>query len=149
MGRHDRPHRPLRPPTRTLRMARPTRGRTVRPPRQAVWEHRRTIGRTVRQVRRTMRTVTPTAFRWGWARRDPMTGGRCDVRPTEVLAELTRRGVEIAVDGDRLRFRPQDAVTADLRAALIEHKADLIRLLGPDDEVAWRIEAMRPQVPRT
>ena len=69
--------------------------------------------------------------------------------PTELLAELTRRGVEVAVDGDRLRFRPQDAVTPDLRAALIEHKTDLIRLLGRDDEVAWRIEAMRPQVPRT
>lgn len=68
---------------------------------------------------------------------------------SEVLAELTRRGIEIAVDGDRLRFRPQHAVTPDLRAALIEHKADLIRLLGPDDEVAWRIDAMRPQVPRT
>src|SRR5215203_2036918 len=71
------------------------------------------------------------------------------MRPTEVLAELTRRGVEIAVEGDRLRFRPQTAVTDDLRAALVEHKADLIRLLGPDEEVAWRIEAMRPQVPRT
>ncbi len=69
--------------------------------------------------------------------------------PSEVLAELTRRGVEVAVYGDRLRFRPQGAVTPDLRAALIEHKTELIRLLGPhDEEVAWRIEAMRPQVPR-
>jgi len=71
------------------------------------------------------------------------------VGPTEVLAELARRGVEVAVDGDRLRFRPQGAVTPDLRAALAEHKADLIRLLGDDEEVAWRVEAMRPQVPRT
>jgi hypothetical protein len=70
------------------------------------------------------------------------------VGPAELLAELTRRGVEIAVEGDRLRFRPQDAVTPDLRAALIEHKTDLIRLLSPNDEVTWRIEAMRPQVPR-
>ena len=67
--------------------------------------------------------------------------------PAEVLAELTRRGVEVAVDGDRLRFRPQGAVTPDLRAALIQHKADVIRLLVLRDEVAWRIEAMRPQVP--
>lgn len=67
----------------------------------------------------------------------------------EVLAELTRRGVEVMIAGDRIRFRPQSAVTPDLRAALIEHKADVIRLLGPDDEVTWRIEAMRPQVPRT
>ena len=70
------------------------------------------------------------------------------MQPAELLAELSRRGVAIAVAGDRLRFRPQDAVTPDLRTALIEHKADLIRLLGRDDEVAWRIEAMRPQVPR-
>ena len=68
---------------------------------------------------------------------------------TEVLAELTRRGVEIAVAGDRLRFRPRDAVTPDLRAALIEHKTDLIRLIGTDDaDVAWRVEAMRGQAPR-
>lgn len=67
----------------------------------------------------------------------------------EVLAELTRRGVEVAVVGDRIRFRPQSAVTPDLRAALAEHKADLIRILSPDDEVAWRIDAMLPQVPRT
>ena len=69
--------------------------------------------------------------------------------PTEVLAELARHGVEVAVAGDRLRFRPQDAVTPKLRAALVEHKLDLIRLLGGDDEVEWRVEAMRPQVPRT
>src|SRR4051794_11547003 len=78
------------------------------------------------------------------------TGGRSDMGPTEVLAELTRRGIEVAVDGDRLRFRPQGAVTPDLRAALIEHKSGLIRLLGSDDEeVAWRVVAMRPQVPPT
>src|SRR5947207_2833327 len=70
--------------------------------------------------------------------------------PTEILAELTRRGVEMAVEGDRLRFRPHSAVTSDLRAALVEHKADLIRLLGTNEvEIAWRVEAMRGQVPRT
>ena len=70
--------------------------------------------------------------------------------PTELLDELGRRGIEIAAHGDRLRFRPQAAVTPDLRAALLEHKANLIRLLAaPDDEIAWRAEAMRPQVPRS
>jgi hypothetical protein len=65
----------------------------------------------------------------------------------EVLAELSRRGVEIAADGDRLRFRPQSAVTPDLRAALIEHKADLLRLLDSlDEQVAWRVDAMRRQI---
>ena len=66
---------------------------------------------------------------------------------SEVLAELTRRGVEVAVVGDRLRFRPLEAVTPDLRAALVEHKADLIRLLGThDDDVSWRVEVMRRQL---
>ncbi len=67
----------------------------------------------------------------------------------DILAELHRRGIELTAEGDRLRFRPQVAVTPELRAAMVEHKADLIRLLGPDDEVAWRIAAMRPQVPPT
>lgn len=67
----------------------------------------------------------------------------------EVLAELTRRGVEVVAVGDRLRFRPPSAITPDLRAALVEHKADLLRLLSPDDgEIRWRVDAMRPQVPR-
>ena len=70
--------------------------------------------------------------------------------PTELLAELTRRGVEITVEGDRLRFRPQDAVTADLRAELVEHKANLLRLIGGEEqEIRWRMQAMRGQVPRT
>ena len=69
--------------------------------------------------------------------------------PSEVVAELTRRGVEVAVDRARLRFRPQGAVTPDLRAALIQHKTDVTRLLVLRDEVAWRIEAMRPQVPNS
>jgi hypothetical protein len=76
-------------------------------------------------------------------------GGRYSVGPTELLAELSQRGVEIAVDGDRLCYRPKEAVTPDLRAALIEHKDGLIRLLSLDDDVAWRIDAIRPQVPRT
>jgi hypothetical protein len=69
------------------------------------------------------------------------------VGPRDVLAELTRRGVEVAVDGDRLRFRPQRAVTPDLRAALVEHKADLLRVLGGVEmQVRWRAEAMRSQL---
>lgn len=67
--------------------------------------------------------------------------------PADVLEELNRRGVAIAVAGDRLRFRPQDAVTPDLRAALLEHKTDLIRLLDAlDEQVAWRVGAMRHQI---
>jgi hypothetical protein len=68
-----------------------------------------------------------------------------------LLADLHRRGIRLSVSGERLGVdAPKGIVTPNLRAALVEHKADLIRLLGTDDsEVAWRVEAMRPQVPRT
>ena len=69
---------------------------------------------------------------------------------TEVLAELTRRGVKIMVEGDRLRFRPQQAVTPDLRAAMAAHKAELLTLLdGDEPEVRWRADAMRLRMPPT
>jgi hypothetical protein len=68
----------------------------------------------------------------------------------EVLERLAARGVVLAADGERLRFRPQQLVTPDLRAALVEHKAELLRAIEDDErEVAWRIAAMRPQVPPT
>jgi tubulysin polyketide synthase-like protein len=68
-----------------------------------------------------------------------------------LLADLRARGIKLSVSGERLNVdAPRGAVTPDLRTALVEHKADLIRLLGADDEeVAWRVEAMCPQVPRT
>ena len=68
-----------------------------------------------------------------------------------LLTDLRSRGISLSVSGERLSIdAPKGTVTPDLLAALVEHKADLIRLLGTDDEdVTWRIEAMRPQVPRT
>ena len=69
---------------------------------------------------------------------------------SELLAELKRRGVELAVAGAQLRYRPKDAVTPELRAAMVGCKADLLRLLADDDhQVRWRADAMRPQVPPT
>ena len=70
--------------------------------------------------------------------------------PDEVLRQLAESGVVLMADGDRLRARPRDAITPDLRAALVEHKASLLRLLSAEEmKVRWRIEAMRSQVPRT
>ncbi len=67
--------------------------------------------------------------------------------PTELLSELERRGVTLVVVEDRLRFRPVEAVTPELHAALAEHKPDLIRLLTEDErEVAWRAAFMRTQL---
>jgi hypothetical protein len=51
------------------------------------------------------------------------------VTAAEVLAELLSRRVELAVVGDRLRFRPVQAVTADLLAELREHKAEVVELV--------------------
>src|SRR5687767_384267 len=95
--------------------------RTVGPLMRTVGPRMRTVGgslRTVFQVMRTVRTVAPPLFRRGWGRRNPTFGARSEMRPSELLAELSKRGVEVAVHGDRLRFRPQDAVTPELRAAL-------------------------------
>ncbi len=50
----------------------------------------------------------------------------------DLLAELQGRGIELAVAGDRLRFRPVSAVGPALRAALAEHKPELLRLLRQD-----------------
>src|SRR5437667_87652 len=71
------------------------------------------------------------------------------MQPTEVLLELSRRGVEIAVAGDHLRFRPKEAVSDELRAEIVEHKAELLQILEDEEhEVCWRMDAMRDQVPQ-
>jgi TubC N-terminal docking domain len=51
------------------------------------------------------------------------------VSARELLAELGSRGVEVAADGDMLRYRPKAAVTEEVRAALAEHKPHLLKLL--------------------
>lgn len=66
--------------------------------------------------------------------------------PTDVLREIAERGVILAADGDRLRARPREAITPELRDLMVEHKADLLRLLGAEEtEVRWRVDAMRGQ----
>ncbi len=51
----------------------------------------------------------------------------------EVLAETRRRGILLSVRGDRLRYdAPVGVMQAELRAALVEHKAELLTLLGSD-----------------
>ena len=49
--------------------------------------------------------------------------------PADVLAALTKTGCRIAVEGDALRVR--GPLTDDLRQAIREHKAALMRLLRP------------------
>ena len=45
----------------------------------------------------------------------------------ELIVELDRRGVELAADGDKLRYRPADAVDVELLAAIKEHKHSLLK----------------------
>ncbi len=68
--------------------------------------------------------------------------------PDDVLRELAERGVTLVADGERLRARPREAITPDLRAALLAHKPDLMRLLGDREaaDIGWRVEAMRQQI---
>ena len=66
--------------------------------------------------------------------------------PTDVLRHITEQGVMLVADGDRLRFRPREAVTDDLRELMVTYKADLLRLLSVEEpEIAWRVQAMRGQ----
>jgi hypothetical protein len=47
-----------------------------------------------------------------------------------LFADLTSRGVEFELQGDRLRFRPTELVTADEVALIREHKAEIVELLS-------------------
>lgn len=53
-----------------------------------------------------------------------------------LLAELRERGVELRGAGDKLRFRPADALTGKDLELLRVHKAELLTLLVERDECA-------------
>jgi len=53
-----------------------------------------------------------------------------------LLAELRDRGVALRVVGDRLRYRPEAAVTPELRDQMAACKSDLIALLERFEERA-------------
>lgn len=55
---------------------------------------------------------------------------------TDLLSTLEARRIELVVDGDRIRFRPVEALPPELREELRLHKAEVVELLkargGPD-----------------
>jgi hypothetical protein len=51
---------------------------------------------------------------------------------SELVAELTRRGIELRAHGDRLRYRPRSAMTAGLAQRVQAHKSALLALLRQD-----------------
>ena len=55
----------------------------------------------------------------------------------DVLTETERRGIRLESRDGRLRYEaPQGTITADLRAALVAYKRDLVAIV-------WRLEEMR------
>lgn len=67
----------------------------------------------------------------------------------ELLLELRSRGVLIEPAGDRLKVdAPKGAITQELREALAACKSEVLAILAVDDrEIAWRVDAMLPQIP--
>lgn len=50
--------------------------------------------------------------------------------PVELIAMLSQAGIELWVEGDKLRFRaPKDALTPEYRDLLTQHKAEVIEIL--------------------
>lgn len=52
------------------------------------------------------------------------------MRVEQVISELRAHGVELQSAGDRLRFRPKDAVPPRLIDELKDHKEELLEMLG-------------------
>ena len=51
---------------------------------------------------------------------------------SSLLAELRAAGFTLAADGSRLRVAPADSLTDELRAAIREHRAGLVRILAAE-----------------
>lgn len=53
--------------------------------------------------------------------------------PARLLHDLQALGITLQPHGDKLRFYPREAITAELLAGIKEHKTELLRLLaGPE-----------------
>ena len=48
----------------------------------------------------------------------------------DLLTELTRLGIHLEANGDRLRYSPRSAVTRDLARRMTVHKAALLKILS-------------------
>lgn len=68
----------------------------------------------------------------------------------KLLLELRNLGVNVKAEGERLvGDAPTGVLTPELQKALAAHKGELLSLLRIGDfEVAWRVVAMRSQVPQ-
>ena len=71
------------------------------------------------------------------------------MKATKLLAELHSRGVIVEAAGEHLRIdAPKGVITPELRDALMQRKAEILFLLKPlSSEIAWRVQAILPQIP--
>lgn len=68
----------------------------------------------------------------------------------DLLAELNALGIQLEADGQHLRFRPREKVTADLLATIKARKAELLGLLAKRAALDRRIaEQLAQLVPYT
>lgn len=69
----------------------------------------------------------------------------------EVLLRARAAGLSVVADGGRLVVKgPKSA--SDLAREVLSHKLEVLPLVQAEEEeaeVRWRVDAMRPQVPRT
>lgn len=67
----------------------------------------------------------------------------------ELLSTLRESGVSLETAGDRLIVdAPKGAVTPELKEALSTHKSEILAILNiAENEIAWRVEVMLPQIP--
>ena len=75
-----------------------------------------------------------------------MGGTVMDSPASALLAELVRQGIQLQAHGDRLRYKPRDALTGDLAERVKANKAELLALLqeaGPRTEAARMLRQVR------
>jgi len=61
------------------------------------------------------------------------------ITTTQLITRLQSKGIELAVDGDKLRFRPQEKLTPEDLEHLRLHKPVLLRLLRSEGQSSARL----------
>lgn len=64
----------------------------------------------------------------------------------DLLAELDGLGIQLEADGEHLRFRPREKVTADLASRMKMHKPELVALVVKRAELDRRIAEQLAQL---
>jgi len=58
----------------------------------------------------------------------------------DLLIALANRGVELVIKGDRLRFRPKEAITTELLELMRQHKAELLVIVSQLPATDWQTD---------